>query len=167
MEATADRLLKWDSRIPGYLSAFKADGTGLADIDGKWFTGFDSLLPADLTVEPGEGFFIQNRQNEAQSVFLAGKVTLDAAHTLVLEPPLSLFGSPYLAGREPVTPEPSDRILDAHGEPGPLQTGKGYWYHRQSDETLVWTHVRPYADPFPPEGSLPDIEGLQGKPTQP
>ncbi|MDD4869423.1 MAG: hypothetical protein PHR77_02590 [Kiritimatiellae bacterium] len=162
-EKSSDRVLKWDAVVAKYVQALKADGNGNAEIDGKWFSDLKKLVPSDMTLEPGEGFFIWNRQASTQDVFLAGEVVLDATNSMVLMPSLNLVGYPYSASKGGSSaPSP-----DISGSPilplsdSLFEMGKGYWYNNTSSVATVWIETRPYADVFPAEGGKPVIAGIQ------
>ena len=94
-ELTADRVIKWDPAIPIYRGALKAGGTGDPEKDDKWFEDFVSWQLSDISFKPGEGFFILNRQDTTQTVFLCGEVVLHEVKGMSLQPGLSLFSYPF------------------------------------------------------------------------
>ncbi len=96
-ESTADVLRKWDPAGSAYESVYKADGTGGAN-DGLWFGDFTTWSTSTLSILPGEGFFIGNRQSTTQTVFLCGLVVLDSAFVAPVYSGMNLFGNPYPSG---------------------------------------------------------------------
>lgn len=93
-ESAADVVRKWDPAGGQYLSAYKAQGVGQPNED-LWFSDFSTWSTSSLSIAPGEGFFIGNRQSTTQSVFLCGLVVLDGDYTVPLFSGFNLFGSPY------------------------------------------------------------------------
>jgi len=144
-EDTADTVIKWNPSSLKYEFAFKT-------ADGKWLSDFSKIVPSEMTLKPGEGFFIWNRQAATQDIFLAGEVVLDASNTVVLLPPLNIIGSPYSASI-------TNSSLPGVGS-NTLVMSKGYWYNSAFTGATVWVEVRPYADEFPAEGELPAITGI-------
>lgn len=163
-EKSADHVFKWDAFISAYRKAVKADGTGNPELDGKWVADLQGMLPSDLTLEPGEGFFLENRQGSTQSVFLVGKVMLDDANPVLFLPALNLFGSQYPASVSPdavsLPAGAGDQVMSAEDANSPafLEPGRGYWYNRKAEDAIVWTEVRPFANPFPANDEPPSIE---------
>ena len=94
-EALADRVIKWDPQLQEYESAFKADGTGNPLVDGYWLRNDVDWVTSSLSLNPGEAFWIENRQAMTQSVLLAGFVVLDDTNSVLLYPALNLFSYPF------------------------------------------------------------------------
>ena len=94
-EALADRVIKWDPQLQEYESAFKAGGTSNPLIDGHWFRNDVDWVTSGLSLNPGEAFWIENRQTMTQSVLLAGFVVLDDVSSVLLYPALNLFSYPF------------------------------------------------------------------------
>lgn len=177
-DATADRVLKYDPLSVNYVEALKADGTGNPDIDGKWFASFDGWKPSDMTLQIGEGFWIENRQVDDQVVFLTGEVVLDPTNEILLLPSVSLFGYPYSTAIDldetglwqlwtdegqfdntGTVDEISDPLADGV-DSVTLRLGRAYWYKRNSQDSIVWSEVRPYSDIFPDKDRPPTISGV-------
>jgi hypothetical protein len=95
-EAAADRILHWDRLMQAYRASFKADNTGNPERDGFWFESGTNWTPATRTIEPGIGFWIENRHSD-QHVFLCGALLLDPVHSESLLPGLNAFGYPFPA----------------------------------------------------------------------
>jgi hypothetical protein len=93
--AQADKILKWDPVTQAYVGAFKADGTGDPAKDDQWFSDVGTWQKSTLTIAPGEGFWIINRSNVAQTVYVGGEVIGDATRSVVLAPGLNLFSYPF------------------------------------------------------------------------
>ena len=93
----ADQVRIWDSSVQGFKSAFLGDNTGDKNKDGKWFKDNVEWEPTDITLFPGIGFFIKNNQLTVQSLFLSGRIPLDDARILTLQPNLNLFSYPFPA----------------------------------------------------------------------
>jgi hypothetical protein len=172
-----DQLLKWDPAKPGYNMAIKIDGTGNPKIDGKWFTD-PTGEATDMTLVPGEGFFIVNRQPNDQVVFLKGNLALSPTNTQALLPTLNLIGSPFSTSinitntaiweawakeGQGANGAPSDEIVDPTLQINAtmeIALGQGYWYNRRQEDALLWTEVRPYADLFPKNDNPPLIKAI-------
>jgi hypothetical protein len=173
-EAQADCVLKWDAGAQRYVSSVKADGTGDATRDGRWFSSFDGWAPSDMTLSPGEGFFLCNRQDYGQTVLLCGQVVFDATNTVTLAPALNLFGYPYSTAVGVQTTRlwqawqiaeagAADTVIDlsADGASAPfLRLGNGYWYDRRAPTPLAWSEPRPYADVFASNGVAAQVIGI-------
>ena len=94
-ETLADRVIKWDPQFQEYESAFKAAGTSNPLVDGHWFRNDVDWVTSSLSLNPGEAFWIENRQTMTQSVLLAGFVVLDDVSSVLLYPALNLFSYPF------------------------------------------------------------------------
>ncbi|MFA5204725.1 MAG: hypothetical protein WC708_10020 [Lentisphaeria bacterium] len=94
-EITADYLHKWDAATQAYASAFKAANTNDPAKDGNWFIDSTNWTPAGMTFTPGEGFFVENRQAAAQSLYLMGQLVLDDQKAVTLSSGLNLVAYPY------------------------------------------------------------------------
>lgn len=88
-ETNADHIIKWDPLIQAYEVAFKVDGTGGA-LDGLWVESL-SLMTSPLTFNPGEAFWIDNRQAATQTVYLMGAVVLTETNPVAIGPGLNTF----------------------------------------------------------------------------
>ena len=93
--AAADRVWKWDALTQSYDAAFKADGTAK---DGRWFEMGSDWIESDMTLAPGEGFWVENGQAAGETLYLAGSVVLDASRAVPIEPAFNLIGFPFTAG---------------------------------------------------------------------
>ncbi len=92
-----DGILKWDPVSQVYLTAFKAAGTGDTSRDGNWFSPSTGWAPSALTLNPGEGFWIANRQTTAQTVYFCGSIAADATISITLRSGLNLVSYPFSA----------------------------------------------------------------------
>ena len=52
-----------------------------------------------MTLSPGDGFFIQNEHNSAQTVYIMGKIVLDNSLALTLSQNYNLVSFPVLTTR--------------------------------------------------------------------
>jgi hypothetical protein len=93
--AEADCVLKWDTTFAEYVQAVKVGGRGNGDVDGRWVSERDARTSSDLTLLPGDGFVVRNRQALDQTVALCGEVAGDSTNTIIFAPSLTLFGYPY------------------------------------------------------------------------
>ena len=152
-EATADVVLQWrNTPAPGYLRALRGvapKGSGEGPEQAReaqvtsWFDDFATWTPSSMTLSPGIGFILGNRQTYTQEVWLAGDVLMDDDIALTLPPGLSLFGVPYLTPAEWNLPE-GDRITDATH----LLPGQGYWYVRNALDAVTLKCLRPHSNPI-------------------
>jgi len=155
----SDLVYKWDSSALTYVYATKADGTGNADVDGKWYSSLDPLIPSDMLLKPGEGFVIWNKQGQLQNIYLVGDVVLNGTNRVVLNPALNMVGYPYSSGSK----VPSNMVFTSDAGTGyvaatTLEMGRGYWVENTNITAEIWTEIRPYSvDIFPPQGTKPDI----------
>jgi hypothetical protein len=156
--STADAILKWDSANSIYIRAVKVSATGLPEINGKWISDFDSLKPSDVTLLPGEGFYILlNKQAVNQSVILAGKVVLAATNEMALLPGMNLISYPFSTSARLEDTALSGKVEGADV----LELGKGYWCEVAGGAGMVWAEVSPYAtDMFPADNGTPQITGM-------
>jgi len=154
-EKLADVVLKWDPFLLQYLKAYKADGSADEKIDGKWFSSFEPLTESSLTLQPGEGFFVWNRQSMTQDVFLGGQVVLVATNELLFQPSLNLAGYPYSSA-----PGAGFHVSGLIGSIS-SNMGEGFWVNNTNGVETVWLETRPYADIFPAEGAVPSITGIR------
>ncbi|MEI6218360.1 MAG: hypothetical protein WCP86_05635 [bacterium] len=92
-ENSADRVQKWNVSVQQYTNAYKYS-------DGVWYSDFTGFAPSDMSLKPGEGFFIQNRQSETQTVFLCGMVVLGNASTQTMASGFTFFGYPFSTSRK-------------------------------------------------------------------
>ena len=157
----ADRVLKWDAVEQVYKQALKS-GSG-------WAADPDSQERSDLTLFPGEGFVLDNRQSVSQVVFLKGEVVLDDECQLIMYPALNLFGYPYstavsldqMALGQGLANSEVQIIDPATNKP---VFGKGYWLVQKGDEPLLWTEKRPYAGVFPTNHQPLNISAINMSP---
>lgn len=93
---TADQVIMFDPASGTYKDYFKADGTGLPEYDGKWFTA--DLQPAtNQIVYPGVGFWIRSSVLSTQRVVFAGVLNTDISKTNTIVAGLQLISYPYNA----------------------------------------------------------------------
>ena len=107
----------------------------------KWNPELQAYEASNFTVEVGEAVWIENKQDSTQSVYLLGAVNLDDEHSIVFQPGLNTYGYPF-------------SIPPTNG----TAFGSGEW--AQTDEVVVWTEQRPYADVFPQNDDPLQITGL-------
>ena len=107
----------------------------------KWNPELQAYEASNFTLEAGEAAWIENKQDSTQAVYLLGAVNLDDEHSIVFQPGLNTYGYPYSI------PPTNGAVF-----------GSGEW--AQSDEVVVWTEQRPYADVFPQNDDPPQITGL-------
>jgi hypothetical protein len=167
-ESAADLILKWDSAAatPGYVRAFKADGTGDAAKDGNWFQDFSTWRLSAISLAPGEGFFLINRQGYTQQVILAGEVALEPEIECVFPAGLNLLGPPFVGSIRPeATGLVAGRLqsgtlaLPGSGPISELLPGSAYWL-RVVDSPFAWRVSRPYANPFPASDAPPRVTAI-------
>lgn len=96
LQTNAEHVIKWDPVAQQYETAFKADGFG-DQRDGFWLEDDLNFVTSSLTLRPGEGFWIDNRQAVTQTVYLAGAVNMAPTGTIVFLPGLNTFAYPYSA----------------------------------------------------------------------
>jgi len=187
----AYRIIKWDADEQVYIGATKTSVEWDPDAEGppvieRWFADPDLGIPSEMTLYPGEGFWIENRSRETQNVFLCGQVVLDETVSLQFLPGLNLFSYPYSESREILD---GDELLQetdqvskygeegysfaesdeedgvqwvspsGAGEAAILEMGRGYGYQRNNGEALAWVEDLPYYDAFP-TGGPPCIVGM-------
>jgi hypothetical protein len=167
----ADKVLKWDNTNAQYISAVKVDGTGNPTLDKKWFADLVSLTPSDMTLSPGEGFFLQNNQEFMEAVYLSGEITLDLTNSTTILPSLNLIGYPYstpivvtntslLDGDAILS---GDQLIDPTGElsiTNILIMGRGYWYNNSSTTARIWNELRPYSSLFSESAMVPSVTSI-------
>jgi hypothetical protein len=159
-----DRVLKWDPVSLSYTGATR-DATATNWVDGAGD-------PTSLTLVPGEGFWLVNRQPADQGLILAGEVVVDAERQAALAPALNLIGFPFstavdiedtaLAGvlqGDGVLTDAAGHVLTNVADR--LLPGRGYWYTLQRELPAVWIEERPYGNAFPTNGEPPRIVGMR------
>ncbi|MDD5677195.1 MAG: hypothetical protein PHW60_04285 [Kiritimatiellae bacterium] len=148
----SDMLRKWDKDAQNCVDAYKADGTGDPEKDGRWFADLSQWNASDLEIHPGEGFWIRNNQATMQSVYLCGRVILETTNHVTLVPGFNLFSYPFSsgialnasrlaqAGAHGARDETNaDQILDEIGmavywlQEDPASAGNGYWLNAQTN----------------------------------
>lgn len=144
-EAGGDGILKWDAVNQVYVKAFKAAGTGDPARDGRWFADSVTWTPSPLTLNPGEGFWIANRQSVAQTVYLGGTMVADSSRAVTLRPGLNLIGYPYdgrialnstQLARNGAYGDRSTSTSDSLNDPA---TGETLWLMKKGkSKNLVW-----------------------------
>ncbi len=169
----ADRIAKWDTGTAAYITALKADGTGDPQLDGHWFVDFVGYTPSALTMAPGSGITIENRQSFNQVVYLGGLVPQQDQWQISLQPGVHTLGFPFTAAiplensvleqeqlngdilTHPADPNPVDMLLN----------GQGYWYERNVGSVLTWTPQRPYQALTLPDPLVIRIAAIQARDT--
>ncbi len=91
---TADRVLKWDPHTQTYVAALRYPSDSQSSL---WIAGDGSSQDSSMTILPGDGFFIENRQEYSQTVFLSGLIPLAGAMDVAIHPGLNLFAYPFPA----------------------------------------------------------------------
>lgn len=96
---SSDVIIKWDATAQQYVAAWKVDGSGFAEYDGKWFAddGAFPPNPSPITFAPGDGFWVRNNHSFTQTVTFAGEVPTAATITNVVKSQLNLLSYPYSA----------------------------------------------------------------------
>jgi hypothetical protein len=157
--STADAVVQWDSVNSVYVSAVKVADAGHRKVDGNWVSDLDSLKASKVTLLPGEGFYILNKQYTNQTVILSGDVLLAATNEMTLAPSLNLIGYPFSTSARLEDTALGDKVEGTDV----LELGKGYWCEVAGDAGMVWAEVRPYAaDVFPVDDTTPQITGMSG-----
>ncbi len=90
-ESYADRVWKWDADIQDFAYAWLVDGVG-PPFDGKWWSS-GHFGPSTMTLNFGEGFFIQTR-HENQMVTFLGSVPECVVSVADIRPGLQMIGTP-------------------------------------------------------------------------
>jgi len=90
-ESYADRVWKWNADIQDFAYAWLVDGVG-APFDGKWWNS-GHFGPSAMTLNFGEGFFIQAR-HENQMVTFLGSVPEGVVSVADIRPGLQMIGTP-------------------------------------------------------------------------
>lgn len=91
-EAYADRVWKWDAEINDFSYAWLVAEVGLVSYDGAWWTS-GRFEPSAMTLDFGEGFFIQSR-HENQKVTFLGAVPEGVVSLADIRPGLQMIGTP-------------------------------------------------------------------------
>jgi len=100
-EEFGDRVLKWDQASQCYIGAVRLGpdrfGPWAGVTEAAWYTDEKGTARSGMTFEPGEGFWLQNRQSEEEEVMLAGEVVLRETVAISFYPVLNLFSTPFLS----------------------------------------------------------------------
>ncbi len=91
--SASDNIIAWDPSTLSYKTFWKVSGTGNPAFDGKWFIA-NTLTPANITLEPGKGFWVLSRRMTPQEITLSGEVP-SAPIVVDLVSGLSQIGFPY------------------------------------------------------------------------
>lgn len=156
-EVDADRIFKWDAAIQTYEKA--------VFIDETWWSDFTGGIRSTMTLNPGEGFWVENRQGTNQTILMIGKVPMDMTNAARVFPGLNAVGAPYpatldrtnggLARVSGVLAVASNASVEAES----MSPGRGYWLVLPPTNVTIWSEVRPYPD-YSSVGSLPTITEL-------
>ena len=179
------RVLKWDADTQSYLdAAYTRDGT-----NASWVAATVQGETTELTLLPGEAFWIENGSQKDHEVYVWGQVVLDESISLPFVPGMNFFSYPFsaaagldreslpderdalhaYAGEEYLVAQPSesDGSLEWHTPDGirvdkapALTMGSGYVLHRKATNETVWAQQRPYKDLFPMDVSSPAIASI-------
>ncbi|MBU0676906.1 MAG: hypothetical protein KJ626_02225 [Verrucomicrobia bacterium] len=162
-QESADIVIKWNAGGQEYSAAYRMESG-----ENLWSdtTGGDGA--SSMTLQPGEAFWIQNNQLAAQPVYLVGDVALSETNISELVPGFNLIAFPYSSSvafedtglmKALRSQSDGDVITDPTGqltESNALSLTQGLWYRRKGETSFIWTEVRPYANPYPSEGT-PEI----------
>lgn len=89
------RVMKWDSEEGVYECAVKVQGSGDGELDEVWLTDLESRVSSELTIIPGESFWIENESAREHNLYLWGHVVLDESISLQVEPGVNLIAYPF------------------------------------------------------------------------
>lgn len=92
-ELYADRIWIWDPAFQDYDYAWLIDGID-PPYDGQWWDG-SPWGASSITLEPGMGFWVQNRQTFTQTLVFVGSVLEAAEHSVEIGEGMRLIGSAY------------------------------------------------------------------------
>jgi hypothetical protein len=97
--SASDALIKWNPVTQKYENAWKVDGSGLPEYDGKWFIddGEFPPNPSPMTFSPGEAFWIQSKQVATQEVVFSGEVPNGVISTNNIVNQMNFVSYPYSA----------------------------------------------------------------------
>lgn len=145
-----DRLLKWDALSQSYQCALKTES--------GWVDAETPEEASELTLALGQGFWIENRQQGWQVVFLSGRVPLKESQSVPIEPGLNLFGYPYPASLGLQETKLAEQGAEAAGSQDdsdvvsrvlPTGTYVQYWLMASEGGTPQWVNVE--SDPGGPQ----------------
>jgi hypothetical protein len=91
---TADCVVKWDSVVQSYTTVYKCGNTNDTNKDGKWFVS-GTYDTSTMTINPGDGVWIQNKHADTQTVFLSGFVVMDGTRTVRVNSGANLVAYPF------------------------------------------------------------------------
>ena len=83
----SDNILKWSAYDQAYLQFWK-------DTSGTWYQVPETVETTN-TLSPGEAFWIVNRRNYTQDVFLAGRVVLQSTGAVEFAEAMNIFSYPF------------------------------------------------------------------------
>jgi hypothetical protein len=134
-ELYADRIWVWDTDTQDYDYAWLIDGVG-PPYDGQWWDG-DPWGPSGITLEPGMGFWVQNRQTFSQTLVFVGSVLEAAEHSVEIGEGMQLIGSAYPV--EQTLYEATFAEDGAHGASSELYADRiWYWDESLQDYDYAW-----------------------------
>jgi hypothetical protein len=134
-ELYADRIWTWDPANQDYDYAWLISGIG-PGYDGLWWDG-DPWGPSAMVLEPGMGFWVQNRQTFTQTLAFVGAVPEAADHAVTIVEGMQLIGSSYPVSE---TLYAATFIEDgAHGTASELYADRvWYWDEQLQDYDYAW-----------------------------
>ncbi|MBN1676213.1 MAG: hypothetical protein JXR37_34535 [Kiritimatiellae bacterium] len=132
-KARADCIRKWDAATQTYVSAYKAVGAAGSSVDGSWVSEPGGQCASGMRLNPGEGFYVENRQTVVQSVFLAGHVVTEESCRIRLVQGLNLFSYPFSSKRAL-----ADTALAASGARASVQPSRADWVVDSADRERFW-----------------------------
>lgn len=131
-EGYADRVWKWIPETQQFELAWLVDGIG-PEYNGRWWCP-DPFGPSQMTLDFGEGFFVQC-QNGEQNVTFVGALPRGVVHIRSIHPGMQMTGA---ALAEPVLLDSTDLYESgASGAPSELMADR-IW--RWDEETLCYKY---------------------------
>lgn len=134
-----DRLLKWNALESRYEQAIRSQGK-----KANWVESFTNREPSTLNIIPGVGYWIENRQDYTQSVFLAGELICNASNQQYLLPQLNAVGYPYSSSISTECSAVSAHWPEQVEKPDRLGLAEGFWLNVTNNLPVLWVESRPY-----------------------
>ncbi|MFQ5906802.1 MAG: hypothetical protein ACE5JA_09550, partial [bacterium] len=125
-EGYADRVWVWDKVSKTFMFAWLVDGVG-PEYDGKWWNS-DPFGPSTITLDFGEGFFVQTRHKN-QKVTFVGSIPTGVVWPTDVVSGMQIIGS---AWPETLLLDSCDlRASGANGAPDELLADRIWQWHEQ------------------------------------
>lgn len=153
-----DRILEWDTAHSRYRIAERCRESDLDESGIYWSETGSNACPSRLSIQPGTGYWVQNRQIFTQTLYLYGAVIGDACIDRKIFPRLNAAGYPYACDVN-VSDTSLEEYVSVPG--GMLHMGQGFWIDVTGRHEKIWRETRPYEFSAAFDDAKTRITGMQ------